>query len=222
MSIKSLLQVIIFLIIISILGSIYFIYFYTKTPDKGIISIINNNQIEEDQMSEPSSVDQKNSVESEIKNKEPKKKEIIGKNNLNNLTKKIKYITTNKNGDTFEILAKYGNTNLNDKNVLDLEKVDGFVDLKRGSILTISSDFAKYNYSNQNSKFYKNVKINYNNKIITCDNLELFINKNIAFAYDNVLLIDGNSKMFADTVTIDILTKDVSINSKEGVKILKN
>ena len=58
-------------------------------------------------------------------------------------------------------------------------------------------------------------------KIITCDNLELFINKNIAFAYDNVLLIDGNSKMSADTVTIDILTKDVSINSKESVKILK-
>ena len=65
------------------------------------------------------------------------------------------------------------------------------------------------------------MKINYDNKIITCDNLELFTNKNIAFAYDNVLLIDGNSKMSADTVTIDILTKDVSINSKESVKILK-
>ena len=221
MSIKSLLQVIIFLFIISIIGSIYFVYFYTKPPEKEIISIINNNQKEENQIIEPSSADQKKSVENKIKNKEPEKKEIIRKNNLNNLTKKIKYITTNKNGDTFEILAKYGNTNLNDKNVLDLEKVNGFVNLKRGSTLTISSDFAKYNYSNQNSKFYKNVKINYDNKIITCDNLELFTNKNIAFAYDNVLLIDGNSKMSADTVTIDILTKDVSINSKESVKILK-
>ena len=29
-----------------------------------------------------------------------------------NLTKEIEYITTNKNGDIFKILAKYGKTNL--------------------------------------------------------------------------------------------------------------
>ena len=31
----------------------------------------------------------------------------------------------------------------------------------------------KYNYTNQNSKFYKNVEIKYDNKIITCDNFDL-------------------------------------------------
>ena len=105
--------------------------------------------------------------------------------------------------------------------MLDLEKVNGFVNLKQGSKLTISSDYAKYNYNNQNSKFYSNVEIKYDNKTITCDNFKLISNKNIAVAYDNVLLIDGNSKMMADTVTIDILTKDVSINSNETIKILK-
>ena len=156
-----------------------------------------------------------------MKKEEPLKKKINKSSNLNNLTKEIEYITTNKNGDTFKILAKYGNTNLNDKNVLDLEKVNGFVNLKQGSKLTISSDYAKYNYNNQNSKFYSNVEIKYDNKTITCDNFKLISNKNIAVAYDNVLLIDGNSKMMADTVTIDILTKDVSINSNETIKILK-
>ena len=221
MSVKSLLQIIIFLLIVSIIGGIYYIYFYTNPSEKKIINIVDNNLTEDNQIAEAPNIDQEQTIELEVKKKEPLKKKINKSSNLNNLTKEIEYITTNKNGDTFKILAKYGNTNLNDKNVLDLEKVNGFVNLKQGSKLTISSDYAKYNYNNQNSKFYSNVEIKYYNKTITCDNFKLISNKNIAVAYDNVLLIDGNSKMMADTVTIDILTKDVSINSNETIKILK-
>ena len=221
MSVKSLLQIIIFLLIVSIIGGIYYIYFYTNPSEKKIINIVDNNLTENNQIAEAPNIDQEQTIELEVKKKEPLKKKINKSSNLNNLTKEIEYITTNKNGDTFKILAKYGNTNLNDKNVLDLEKVNGFVNLKQGSKLTISSDYAKYNYNNQNSKFYSNVEIKYDNKTITCDNFKLISNKNIAVAYDNVLLIDGNSKMMADTVTIDILTKDVSINSNETIKILK-
>lgn len=221
MSVKSLLQIIIFLLIVSIIGGIYYIYFYTNPSEKKIINIVDNNLTEDNQIAEAPNIDQEQTIELEVKKEEPLKKKINKSSNLNNLTKEIEYITTNKNGDTFKILAKYGNTNLNDKNVLDLEKVNGFVNLKQGSKLTISSDYAKYNYNNQNSKFYSNVEIKYDNKTITCDNFKLISNKNIAVAYDNVLLIDGNSKMMADTVTIDILTKDVSINSNETIKILK-
>ena len=45
---------------------------------------------------------------------------------------------------------------------------------------------------NQNSKFYKNVKIKYDNKIINCDNFDLNISENIAVAYNNVIVKDKN------------------------------
>ena len=86
-------------------------------------------------------------------------------------------------------------------------------------IAEISSDKAKYNYSSQDSKFYKNVEIKYDGKIITCDSLDLLISENIAVAYNNVMIKDENSLMKAQVITLDILTKDIKINSEDKVKV---
>ena len=96
---------------------------------------------------------------------------------INNLTKEIEYVTSNDNGDTFKIFAMYGKTNLENTNILDLEKVDGIISSLERSKIYITSDFAKYNYSNQNSKFYTNVVIKYDNKKMTCDYLDLEMKK---------------------------------------------
>ena len=63
--------------------------------------------------------------------------------------------------------------------ILDLEVVKGNITSKIRSKIEIISDFAQYNYTNQNSKFYSNVEIKYDNKIITCDNLDLKITENL-------------------------------------------
>ena len=233
MSIRSLLQIILFLLIVLIIGGTYFFYFY-KTP---IINKENSNIIFDD--------DQENTVENlsndrEIlqdlnKNNLNKKSEKIyeakekkigqkikndaSQNEIKNLTKEIEYVTNNNNGDTFKILAKYGKTNIENTNILDLEIVNGTIISSERSDIYISSDYAKYNYSNQNSNFYSNVKINYDNKEITCDNLDLKISNNVAIAYNNVLIKDDKSIMKAQVVTMDIITKDININSKETIKI---
>ena len=85
--------------------------------------------------------------------------------------------------------------------------------------INISSKFANYNYTNQNSKFYKDVQISYDNKTITCDNLDLIISENIAVAYSNVIINTINSTMKAQIITLDILTKDIKINSKNEINI---
>ena len=41
-------------------------------------------------------------------------------------------------------------------------------------------------------------------------------------AYDNVIVKDNKSTMRAETITLDLITKDIEINSKEKVKIIKN
>tara|TARA_B100000674_G_scaffold480433_1_gene480013 strand:+ start:604 stop:1206 length:603 start_codon:yes stop_codon:yes gene_type:complete len=158
----------------------------------------------------------------DISKKEDDKENKTISEKIKNLTKEIEYITSNDNGDTFKIVAKYGKTNLENTNILDLEKVDGIISSSERSEILISSDFAKYDYSNQNSKFYRNVVIKYDDKQMTCDYLDLEMKKNIAVAYDNVIVQDEGSIMKAQVIILDLITKDISINSEDKVKILTN
>ena len=164
-------------------------------------------------------VNNKLNPKNEIKTNETKSAKL---ENIKNLTKEIEYITSNKNGDVFNILAKYGRTNIENSKVLDLEEVDGVVSSLSRSTIYISSDHAKYNYDDQNSKFYSNVIIKYDNKTITCDNLDLKINENYAIAYNNVVIEDNKSVMKAQIVTLNLVTKDININSQDKIKILTN
>ena len=232
MSIKSLLQIILFLLIILILGGIYYLYFYSETLNDQInlnekenalsqITISQNN-FDKDIMEEIDEKDLKDKLieDNKITDKilEENKNEYNDVAN-NNLTKEIEYITTNKNGDIFKIIAKYGSTNKNDNKILDLEEVIGTISSNKKSTINISSKFAKYNYTNQNSKFYNNVKIDYDGKTINCDNLEIMINENTALAYDNVIVKSENSLIKAQTISLDLITKDIKINSKNKIKI---
>ena len=58
--------------------------------------------------------------------------------------------------------------------------------------------------------------------MIKCDNLDLKISDNIAIAYNNVTVQNRNSLMRAEKITMNILTKDISINSDEEIEITKN
>lgn len=246
MSIKSILQIILFLLIIIIIGGIYLLYFYTGPLKNQEIS---EKLLEIDQVNKNSNLSSNQEILEEIdinkknilKNTEKKSKKTLDENSqaksqqnnkinvidkgddeLENLTKNIEYVTSNNNGDVFKIFAEFGKTNIKDTNILDLENVNGTITSEIRSQIYISSKYAKYNYSNQNSKFYSNVIINYDNKVITCDNLDLNMTENIAVGYDNVIVKDSNSIMKAQNITLNIITKDISINSKNKIEIISN
>ncbi len=247
MSVKSLLQLILLVLIFFILAGIYFVYFYSgplknKLVLNNNISKLNNNKFEKEynqgeEVLEKVTLDQKKSA-NENENRDLKVNKVKNKNGkfenkdaslnetetdkVKNLTKEIEYITSNKDGDIFKILAKYGKTNFKNSDILDLKEVDGIISSSKRSEIYITSDFAEYNYDNQNSKFYSNVIIKYDNKVITCDNLDLEIKTNYAIAYNNVEIKDDNSVMKAQVVRLNILTKDIEINSQDKIKIITN
>ena len=219
----------------------YFIYFYTGPLNKQISISLDNKNINEKTFDQDVSVTSELSdiSDTKVNFQESEKKNINDKNSLNNqilvsenngsstkeiknLTKSIEYVTTNKNGDIFKIYADFGITNLKNSDILDLKNVNGIISSPNRSEIYISSDLAKYNYTNQDSKFYKNVKITYDEKIITCDNFDINISEDIAVAYNNVIVKDKDSLMKAEVVTFDIVTHDININSKEKVKIISN
>ena len=63
------------------------------------------------------------------------------------------------------------------------------------------------------------MKINFDDKIILCDNLDFSFNDNIAVGYGNVTVRNENSIMNADSISLNIKTKDIVINSKNKVNI---
>ena len=192
----------------------------------------NNNNIKLDVVSEKKV--NKNSVQSssnneinnDLLNKKTNENNVLDKTindgEIKNLTKEIEYITSNKNGDIFKIQAKYGKSNLKNSNVLDLEKVNGEISSDVRSTIYLSSKYANYNYTNQNSKFFTNVIIEYDDKTITCDKLDLIISENTAIAYSNVIIRDDKSIMKAQIITLDIITKDININSDDKINIITN
>ena len=234
MSLKSLLQLILLLMIILIIGGVYYIYFLSVPPNSLIKNedglyqtdnklsnkelTTNDKVLEEIKFSKnKKNINESKSNKSEILTSSKKKM-----NEKSNRSKEIEYIATRENGDIFKILAKYGRTNLKDSKMLDLEDVIGTISSKDKSNFYISSDFAKYNYTNQNSKFYSNVKIKYDDKEITCENFELSVNKNLAVAYKNVIFKNSGSIMKAETIIVNISTKDIKINSNDKIEVFKN
>ena len=241
MSLKSLIQSIIIFIIIIILGGVYYNYFANNkkiTIDKNIQTEINSdktrekitlteNTIEKKTNNNKNIInDQTNEViknnEKVLTNDEPVKikdeKIKRKKPEIDNIVKDIEYLTTDKNGNKYKILATSGRTNSEDKNILDLDNVRGIITSTTRSAVHIISDFAEYNSSNLNSIFYQNVVVNYEDKEITCDYFDVDMKTNIAKAYNNVVVKDSNSKMKAGKIILNIETKVININPENNKK----
>jgi len=234
MSLKSLIQVIIVLIITIILGGVYFNYFANNNK----ISLENEKKniqkeidLDKPKIKETKILTQESSTKAEIKVAE-EVKEIDNENDnlkkkkpeIDNVVKDVEYLTTDKSGNKYKILATSGRTNSEDKNILDLDNVRGIITSEERSTVYIVSDFAEYNSSSLQSNFYQNVVINYENKEITCDYFYVDMQTNIAKAYNNVVVTDPQSTMKAGKIILNIETKNININpdNKKKVRITIN
>ena len=227
MSIKSLSQIIILLIIFLIIGSVYFVYFKENnnineinTLDDQSVSLkadsitieketsqnkkkLKNEQEKNDQKNLESK-QEKTDQNSEEKNVgEVKRVEATDKSSLidsNKLTQ-VEYLTSDKKGNRYVIIADSGKTDKLDKNILKLNNVEGKVSSDKRSDIFIVSDYAKYNSKSQKSFFYDNVVINFEDKQIDCDTFDLNLETNFAIAKGNVTVKDPVSIMKAGKIT---------------------
>ena len=240
MSPKSAIQLVILIIIFIILGGVYFKYFskekfiVDQTEKKINIDTQDNNNKNNDESevvnktNKDKSKKEKNFEKTKVNLEDSKKKAERKNTNTNtnkkmdneipNIVKDVEYLTSDKNGNKYKILATSGRTNQNDKNILDLDNVRGEITSSQRSTIYIVSDFAEYNSSTLGSNFYKNVVINYEDKQITCENFDINMDTNIAIAYNNVVVTDPKSTMKAGKITLDIETKEIDINPDKNGK----
>ena len=263
MSVKSLIQILIILLIPIIVGLVYFKYFDERKSvveeiklsedienkklldlEKKILELeLKNNNLSkklQTKINEISNVEDSNILKSEkktlIKNDEIKKiekGELEKKNEetklikesetkkikledrdkeIKNFVKDVEYTSVDEKGNRFRLLANSGKTNNADKNILDLENVRGEIKSDKRDTIFITSDYAEYNISNLNSKFYENVIIDYQDKKISCINFDINMSTNKAIAYNDVIITDPKSTMKAGIVEFDLKTKDININ----------
>ena len=216
MSAKTLVQILLFIVIILIISTIYIVYFKTNKLNNQIITLNSESESQflDDGLIIKEELNNKTQREETTNNRaedleQNYKKKIVKNDNLDekkknktieNVIEKIQYTTSDNNGNKYEFFAKSGKTNIENNNILDLTDVDGLITTIDNQKIFITSNFAKYNSQNQNSKFFEKVEVVYQDRIIKCNNLDIDMKNNIAIAYNNVVVYDDNSLMKAGKV----------------------
>ena len=140
-----------------------------------------------------------------------------------NIIKDIKYSSIDLKGNEYTILADEGEIDLNNSDIIFLKEVKAFINLiKKNEIITVVSDFGKYNTVSNDTIFSQNVKIEYQDNKITGDYLDFSMKKNLLIISKNIVYTNPENILKADVLELNTITKDTKIfmyNSQDKVKI---
>jgi hypothetical protein len=140
-----------------------------------------------------------------------------------NIIKDINYTSRDLKGNEYILVAKEGEIDLNNSDIIFLTDVTAYIKLvKNYELIIITSNYGKYNTINYDTIFSKNVKIDYVDNIITGDYLDFSMMKNLLIISRNVVYKNFENTMKADVIELDTTTKDTKIfmyNSNEQVNV---
>ena len=149
----------------------------------------------------------------------------IEKENIynSNIIKDINYTSRDLKGNEYILIAKEGEIDLDNNDIIFLTDVTAYIKLiKNSELITITSDYGKYNTINYETIFSKNVKIDYVDNIITGDYLDFSMMKTLLIVSRNVVYKNLENTMKADVIELDTTSKDTKIfmyNSDEQVNV---
>ena len=140
-----------------------------------------------------------------------------------NIIKDINYTSRDLKGNEYILIAKEGEIDLDNSDIIFLTDVTAYIKLvKNSELIVITSNYGKYNTINYDTIFSKNVKIDYVDNIITGDYLDFSMTKNLLIISRNVVYKNLENTMKADVIELDTITKDTKIfmyNSNEQVNV---
>jgi hypothetical protein len=140
-----------------------------------------------------------------------------------NIIKDINYTSRDLKGNEYILIAKEGEIDLDNSDIIFLTDVSAYIKLvKNSELIVITSNYGKYNTINYDTIFSKNVKIDYVDNIITGDYLDFSMMKNLLIISRNVVYKNLENIMKADVIEFDTTTKDTKIfmyNTLEKVNV---
>ncbi len=135
-----------------------------------------------------------------------------------NKMKDVKYTTKDNDGNEYIITAAEGEIDYSNTNIIYLTNIEAIIKLINSDDILITSDFGKYNSSNYDTIFSKNVKIYYLDNIITGEYLDFSLERNSMLISKKVVYTNLENILKADVIEINIKTKDTKIFMYENKK----
>ncbi|MDC1160029.1 LPS export ABC transporter periplasmic protein LptC, partial [Candidatus Pelagibacter sp.] len=115
-------------------------------------------------------------------------------------------------GNQYLINAKEGTLNDEDTKLIKMKTVSAEVTfVNNPETIKIFSDSAIYNTVNFDTQFSQNIKVIYGQHKIDCEFADLIFSNNLAIFYDNVVYQNIDTKLYADKMEIDLITKDSKV-----------
>ena len=204
---KSIFQLFLLALIFFIGYLFYTSYFLeNKNTSKKIIKNIDENKNTETLIESNIS---ENSDENEIEN-----------NQIKNLLYKVDFSESGK----YEIQAKLSKLNyvggIEEVSMLD---VSAYIIDKDNNRIDIKSKNALLNTATYKTSFFGNVQIKYLGSLITSEKLNFNFNQNYILISENILYKSFNTKIKADNVKINLLSKEIEVfmdNSQDKIELL--
>ena len=165
----------------------------------------------------------KKDITNTSKNVETVYNEKILNEKKSNLIYNIEYVSEFKGGDFYVISSEFAEIIYDKTELIKMKKVIATINLNSSMPIKIYADNAIYNDINNNTNFYGNVLMTYNMHIINSDNLDLLFKKNLAVLSNNIIYKNLNTKLEADKVEVNLITKNAKIfmnNLSDTVKIV--
>ena len=141
---------------------------------------------------------------------------LEGSSYSSNMMKNVKYLSEDAKGNKYVIIAKEGEIDLDNSNLIYLTDVNAVIDSKDSEKITITSSYGKYNINNYDTIFSKNVLIIYLENRIKSEYADFSFNRNSMIISKNVIYTNANKTLRADVIEVDIKTKDTKIFMFEG------
>ena len=152
-----------------------------------------------------------------------KEKESLIDDETGTLIKDINYSFSDSSGNYYELLSKVGKVDLNNSDKMFMTDVVATIYLVDSSPIKITSKHANYNKINHETSFFENVKVTHLIHKATSENLDISFNDNLASMYNNIVYNKPGTKLKADRLEIDLITKNSKIfmdNKTEKIKII--
>ena len=190
---KTLIQFFLLLILFAIVIFTFFFYFYKKENIKETNFQSNKN------------------IETEINNE------------TGTLINDINYTFSDSRGNNYQLFSEFGKVDINEPDTIFMTNVIATIYLTNSSPIKITSKFANYNKIDHETNFFNNVRLTYLNHEATSQNLDLSFINNLASMYNNIIYKKPGTKLTADRLNIDLITKNSKIfmdNKYEKIKII--
>ena len=151
-------------------------------------------------------------------------KNLNKKNNETNLITDLKYFSIDEKENKYEITSEYGEISPDNPDIIMMKNVKAIIEIYNSDPIIITSNFAKYNVKNYDTNFEENILVKHADNKLNGENLDLSFQDNLMSMYNNIIYQNPDTKLFADKLEIDLITKDSKIimnNKQSKIKIIR-